>query len=362
MAISPEQQPNGNWKFRERYKDPSTGKWKSVTVTYEKNTTHTRKMAQKELDKKIEEKLKKAYSNEKEYTMKELGDLYLEKMKGVLKYDSTYPNRIKIIKRLTILFGEDTLINTIDPIQLETILINEHLRKYGKVLFGWAFNKGLTKRNLAGFIDNRKREVTYEEWVKKESKIEYLERDEVNSLFDKLSNSEIYNEMMLRFILEFQLLTCKRFGEITPIYESDVKDNTVAINKRYYRGSINLPKTKKSISVLGINNRAMQIKSEAIFLKRMYGINSEFLFANKKGNPFFYETARRTIKKYGLPGRTHLFRHTAVSLLAEDGVPLQYIQDRVGHESDKTTTQIYMHVTKKMQKKQQEYFQKIDIL
>lgn len=31
-----EQLKNGKYKYREKYKDPLTDKWKSVTVTYEK--------------------------------------------------------------------------------------------------------------------------------------------------------------------------------------------------------------------------------------------------------------------------------------------------------------------------------------
>ncbi|MDW5473263.1 integrase [Limosilactobacillus reuteri] len=44
--------PDGRFKFRERYKDPLTGKSFKVSVTVAKNTTHTRKEAQIKLDKK----------------------------------------------------------------------------------------------------------------------------------------------------------------------------------------------------------------------------------------------------------------------------------------------------------------------
>lgn len=45
---------------------------------------------------------------------------------------------------------------------------------------------------------------------------------------------------------------------------------------------------------------------------------------------------------------SHIFRHTLVSRLAENNVPLKAIMDRVGHADAKTTIQIYTHVTKKM--------------
>lgn len=56
-----------------------------------------------------------------------------------------------------------------------------------------------------------------------------------------------------------------------------------------------------------------------------------------------------TGKKNGLKNLTsHIFRHTLVSHLAENRVPLKAIMDRVGHADAKTTTQIYTHVTKKL--------------
>ncbi|MDS2643701.1 site-specific integrase, partial [Streptococcus pneumoniae] len=37
-----------------------------------------------------------------------------------------------------------------------------------------------------------------------------------------------------------------------------------------------------------------------------------------------------------------------ISLLAELGIPLTAIMDRVGHSDSKTTLEIYSHVTQKM--------------
>ena len=36
---------DGKVKFREQYKDPLTGKYKKVSVTYDKNTNQTRRRA-----------------------------------------------------------------------------------------------------------------------------------------------------------------------------------------------------------------------------------------------------------------------------------------------------------------------------
>ena len=44
---------------------------------------------------------------------------------------------------------------------------------------------------------------------------------------------------------------------------------------------------------------------------------------------------------------THIFHHTYISFLAEQGIPLEAIQDRVGHTRGSRVADIYLHVTKK---------------
>ena len=48
---------------------------------------------------------------------------------------------------------------------------------------------------------------------------------------------------------------------------------------------------------------------------------------------------------------THTFRYTHISLLAEAGLPIKAIMDRVGHSDMKTTLEIYNQVTSSMKEK-----------
>lgn len=47
---------------------------------------------------------------------------------------------------------------------------------------------------------------------------------------------------------------------------------------------------------------------------------------------------------------THTLRHTHISTLAQLGINLKAIQERVGHSDYKTTLEIYTHVTDQMAK------------
>ncbi|MMZ61652.1 Tyrosine recombinase XerD [compost metagenome] len=52
----------------------------------------------------------------------------------------------------------------------------------------------------------------------------------------------------------------------------------------------------------------------------------------------------------------HSLRHTHVSLLAEAGVGLKEIMDRLGHKDDDTTEHVYWHVTKPKKKEAPQKF------
>ena len=68
-------------------------------------------------------------------------------------------------------------------------------------------------------------------------------------------------------------------------------------------------------------------------------------------NPYDIQFLNRRLKGVHIEGKhltTHIFRHTHISMLAELGVPLKTIMQRVGHNDPNTTLSIYTHVTKSM--------------
>ena len=87
-------------------------------------------------------------------------------------------------------------------------------------------------------------------------------------------------------------------------------------------------------------------------------IDNQFIFCTKKGTPIQVSAINTFLRDYVRPKmsvnkkiRSHIFRHTHVSKLAELGIPLYAIQDRVGHDSSDITEKIYLHVTKDVKEK-----------
>lgn len=52
----------------------------------------------------------------------------------------------------------------------------------------------------------------------------------------------------------------------------------------------------------------------------------------------------------------HSLLHTHISLLAEAGVALEQIMDKLSHSDDQITKRVYLHVTKEMKKEASQKF------
>ncbi|MNW50554.1 putative prophage phiRv2 integrase [compost metagenome] len=83
------------------------------------------------------------------------------------------------------------------------------------------------------------------------------------------------------------------------------------------------------------------------------GEDHEYVFHNGIGVPYYRVVPSHRWKefttKHELPHiRLHDLRHTAATLLLEEGVSLKVIQERHGHSDFQTTANVYSHVTKRL--------------
>ncbi|MGT2844398.1 tyrosine-type recombinase/integrase [Streptococcus hongkongensis] len=86
--------------------------------------------------------------------------------------------------------------------------------------------------------------------------------------------------------------------------------------------------------------------------QKLNDLTNDFVFISKKGNHLSIDTINRRIKKtpekiFGIVITSHLFRHGYITLLAELGILLKSIMNRVGHTDVSTTIKIYTHTTEK---------------
>lgn len=161
-----------------------------------------------------------------------------------------------------------------------------------------------------------------------------------------------------------------RIGEAISIrpenYDFDTKvlelHGTYDHSDGYKNGEKTTPKTNASYRETIMTKREIEIIKEIEFMNELEKNTNEryqdmgYIFTTKNGIPTQINSFNLALKKANErldePIKknltSHIFRHTLVSRLAENKVPLKAIMDRVGHADSKTTIQIYTHVTKKL--------------
>jgi integrase/recombinase XerD len=120
--------------------------------------------------------------------------------------------------------------------------------------------------------------------------------------------------------------------------------------------------------VVYVTNRKLRAKLQALVggRQRLLGTHGP-LFANRYGSPLrphSFRSRLRSVANYaGLKRRVtpHMLRHTAATLLIENGVDIRIVQRLLGHSSI-ATTEIYTHVSDEALRKTLERADILDVI
>ena len=367
-----EEKANGKYKFTERYTDYLTGQKKRVSITLDKNTAQSRKLAQRTLNEMIAASYSK--TSIKEYSLKELVDAYQKEQLLTVK-QSTYTRNFHALNTIMKMLGEDTLVSRISaPFVKERFLatgkspgtLNEHLKRF-KALMRWGYKNDYIENVL--FLDKISafKDIPHKEKIQDK----YLESAEVKKLLNAMT------EDVWRYLTEFLILSGLRFGEALALSKEDVdfKNNLIHVTKTFdtVNEIVTTPKTLCSIRDVYMQPELVYCchKLNELMLRRklMYGIIStvnRFLFS-KNGDYIHYYAYNKylrenTEKILGRPLTAHALRHTHASLLLEKGISIDVISRRLGHENSKVTREIYLHVTERLKEKDNEQIAQISFL
>lgn len=351
--------PNTKVKFYERYTNPITGKPQKVSVTMDKDTRGTRKQAQAILDKKIEEKLALlSTSCDKELTLSKLTELYIADQQKT-KRNNTWKRNKNSCSTFCRLLGENSLCSRLSAGYVtdrfmdnntKEVTYNERVTRF-KALIRWGYKKEYIED--ISYLDR------IENLPDKRKKIElhdkYLDSGELTLL---LKNMEVKKWKLLT---QFMALSGLRIGEAIALYISDVdfELNQIHVTKTYdyIDCVITPPKTEESNRDVYMQPELKEVCIEILnFINSEHYENNKSLFmCDENGdyinyysfNKYLRELGERLFKK-AVKTTTHILRHTHVALMAEAGIPLDVISRRIGHSDEKTTRDIYFHVTKKL--------------
>lgn len=348
---------NGKVRYVERYKDPITLETKKVSIVMEKDTAANRKKALEELTRKIDALT--SLAKPQNATLSTLYDNYIAYQSKTVKL-STLERNTRTLKKLITLFGPKSIIDNLTVQYIndklfstgcEIATLNEYLRRF-KAMLNWAYLNDYTNNyKLIQKLQYFKEDKTHREKIKDK----YLEPDEIKLLLKCMQEGNCWKWY---YLTEFLVLSGLRIGEAVALNDKDVND-VIHITKTYdaINKVITTPKTLTS-------NRDVYIQPELETLIKRYrlfraednlsrGISSTLFFNDKKGNYLSYYAYEKYLKDtsekvLNRKITAHTLRHTHASLLLAEGVSIETISRRLGHENSKVTKEIYLHVTQKI--------------
>ena len=181
------------------------------------------------------------------------------------------------------------------------------------------------------------------------SKIDPLTKDELKHLLNTFS--EWYpGHYALAFTLAY---TGMRIGEALALQWGDIDYNGhfIMVQRNISRGKVDTPKNHRSRRVdmsdmlTGI---LRDLRRERV---KMYGDNMpEWVFLNENDGFIDQNHWRQRIfavalKQAGMRHiRIHDLRHTYASMLLQDGVPIMYVKEQLGHQTINLTVDTYGHL------------------
>nr|WP_144922693.1 tyrosine-type recombinase/integrase [Paenibacillus bovis] len=242
----------------------------------------------------------------------------------------------------------------------------EGVHTTGKMIFKMAVNKRMLKINptLNAYI-KRDEQVIIED--DEEELPIFFEKEELLLFLNTANENGLFMDFSIFVLLSY---TGMRVGELVALKwkDIDLKKHLIRITKTYYNPDNNSrkyqivpPKTKKSRRKIIVDEFVIDVlkmyKIEQEKIIKHFGksyTNKNYVFANVNRHPgypllikFIESRMARLLKKtdLNLNVTPHSLRHTHTSLLAEAGVDLDEIMDRLGHQDDETTRRVYLHIT-----------------
>ncbi|MBN6889801.1 integrase [Cytobacillus horneckiae] len=375
------------WMFKMRtVHDPQTGK-KKETTRRGFNSKGEAELAARQLANEID--MGKGFNNNpitfSEFAIKWL-DIY-EKERGVkpgtirirkheIKNLNKYFENIRMVD-ITWNMYQEALHNLEKVFAHQTI---DGIHRTGRMIFKKAIQLEVIKKDPTEYAYVVKKKKTVEDLENKNDLPKYMEKEELATFLKTAYKHGLYLDYPIFLTLAY---TGLRVGELCALKASDLQKkggvSLLSITKTYYNPKNNIkqfeivtPKTESSIRKIDLDDMVVQVLNGLIEgnekIKKEYQkeyFNQDYLFVNTNaypGYPIYPKIIEQRMKRLlsladlNESLSPHSLRHTHTSLLAEAGVSIERIMNRLGHSDDKTTKNVYLHTTEEIQKRDSEKF------
>ena len=346
------QKTKSGYRMYDRY-ETLDGKIHKASVPMDRDTPQARKKAREELAKLIADKS----ATISEMRLKSLVELYLEhkdvKPSTMANYENAFGKVLESLGNVSVSkLTAPLILRQLSQIRKTQTTINRYILLLNNML-DWAHQYGYISEHIkirSGKVKEQKRDP----------ELEYLEKEELAEVLDQMEGTMDY------YVCKFLALTGCRIGEAAALTLSDLDDKYIHITKAYkIENGVSTPKTAHSTRDIYIQPELRTFLKEYQKWRKIHlmecGVRTERLFFNRNGgyilnNSLCVKLSKLESNKHLHP---HIFRHTHVALLAEQGLSLEAIARRLGHSDSAITKKIYFHVTEKLKERDEIALSKI---
>lgn len=357
------QRENGTWKLSVSYK--------GIGRKYFYGDKQT--CLQKKLE--FESLLNKGIVGEKDIIFKNFVESWLKTVKKPTVKQHTYDNLYSMVKQYIVKPLGDLELKQIDGHLIQTLIINKlkedgyayqtvrHVHASLSSIFKYAVLRGKLNTNPMAEVILPKKTL----FPNKETR--YLSEDERNALIStcymRNKNGSFFFKNGPFYV--FIMYTGCRIGEALALKWSDIdlENRTVTISRtmitvrnmdnntstRHDQNS-----TKNGITrTIYLSDMALQALLD-IKVSHKYDPNGYILPGTHTDKPITYVTAhgafKRIVKQAGIEDCSiHSLRHTFISLMINNNIPIPLVADMAGHTNINTTMKVYTHLLKETQHK-----------
>lgn len=372
---------NGKYRFYKKFYDIREQKWKQVTVTMNSKSRVSQAEAKRRLAVKINNIL--SAPTKRELRLQKISNMtfsqLLEEWQGVRRSEikpASFKSEMNFLRCFMEEVGDLRLSDYTTP-QIQSYLLGLNIanitRKNRKIylngIFGYVERIGyiikIPVKNVV--IPRVKRD--YEKMKKAQEN--FITKEELGQVVAYCNSHN--KDIRYTLAMEFIFLTGLRFAEFIGVRYEDVDfennllkiDHTIDyVSHKYDERVLTTTKTVGSVRTIILSQRCLEI----IDYFRANCLDEVFIFVTSNGQimrqPKLYQFIKDrcdTVLGEGRAYNIHMLRHSHISLLAELGVPIKAIMERVGHIDESITLKIYSHVTQNIHEEVRKKFNQISL-
>lgn len=356
---------DGKEKYRLLFTDELTGKRKELSVTMPCHSVRNEKKAQDIL----KDRYKALYApNSGNMTLSEVSAVYIKKMADSWRESTKIRNERNMVV-ISRYFPPETVLAKLEPRHFRNALeditstptgYNEYNRRL-KAFLRWCVANEYLETDITPKLPNKPADRDDRATDK------YLESEDILRLLKAMEHHTLWYNLT-----RFMLLSGLRCGEALALLQSDV-DKYIHVNKTYsaITHKVGAPKTKCSIRDVSVTKELREVLNDINeynkFLSNAHGIKTELLFFREDGSRADYNAYNKYLRELservlGFPITTHWLRHTHASMLLANGIPIDTISRRLGHDTTEITQRVYLHIIEKLKKRDADRLDEIRLL